>query len=69
MNEKLQMDGSKVCLSDLSYIIEASSEVKINCIMVLLTSYFSESFAREMPSTISFQSFYYYNFHLLSLGN
>lgn len=51
MNEKLQMDGSKVCLSDLSYIIEAFSGVKINCIMVLLTSYFSDPFTREMLLT------------------
>lgn len=53
MNEKLQIDGSKVCLSDLSHIIEAFSGVKINCIMVLLTSYFSDPFAREMLSAFS----------------
>lgn len=65
----MHLYASKISLSDLSYMIELFSGVKINCIMVLLTSYFSDPFAREMLLTFSLQSFYYYNFHLLSLGN
>lgn len=65
----MHLCASKIRLSDLSYMIEMFSGVKINCIMVLLTSYFSDLSAREMLLTFSLQSFYYYNFHLLSLGN
>lgn len=43
----MHLYASKISLSDLSYMIELFSGVKINCIMVLLTSYFSDPFARD----------------------